>query len=180
MIGICPALFTSANGFGFSRRRSWTCRPAIGVILGGTRGTRTPHFLEWGYRTPHFLRAVTRKITTHIQGFSTEQDTSCQIEANAADLIRTSVPEVRRLFHQVEILLRLLLVVPVTSREAERSLSSLRRLKTWLRSTLTQKRLNHVAVCNEHHDYIDLLNLKDIVNTFANCNERRQLLFGNF
>jgi len=98
----------------------------------------------------------------------------------AADLIRTSVPEVRRLFHQVEILLRLLLVVPVTSCEAERSFSSLRRLKTWLRSTMTQKRLNHVAVCNVHHDYIDLLNLKDIVNTFANCNERRQLLFGNF
>jgi len=39
----------------------------------------------------------------------------------AADLIRTSVPEVRRLFHLVEILLRLLLVVPVTSCEAERS-----------------------------------------------------------
>jgi len=29
-----------------------------------------------------------------------------------------------------------------------------------------------VAVCNVHHDYIDLLNLNHIVNTFANCNER--------
>ena len=56
----------------------------IGVILGGTRGTRTPHFLEWGYRTPHFLRAVTRKITTQIQAFNTEQDTNCQIAANSA------------------------------------------------------------------------------------------------
>jgi len=115
----------------------------------GVRGVRVPPtFWSGGYRTPHFLRAVTRKITTHIQGFSIEQDTSCQIGANAADLIRSSVPEVRRLFHQVEILLRHLLVVPVTSCEAEHSLSSLWRLKTWLRSTMTQKRLNHVAVCN--------------------------------
>ena len=40
--------------------------------------------------------------------------------------------EVRGLFDQVEVLFRLLLVISVSSAEAERSFSALRRLKTWL------------------------------------------------
>nr|XP_005755119.1 PREDICTED: zinc finger MYM-type protein 1-like [Pundamilia nyererei] len=36
-------------------------------------------------------------------------------------------------------------VIPVSSAEAERSFSALRRLKTWLRSTMTQMRLNNAA-----------------------------------
>ena len=56
-------------------------------------------------------------------------------------------PKVRGLFDTVEILLRLLMVVPASTAETERSFSSLGRLKTWLRATMTQKRLNGAAVC---------------------------------
>ena len=69
---------------------------------------------------------------------------SCQ---EVSQILKTMVPEVRRLFHQVEALVRLLLVVPVSSCEAERSFSALRRLKTWLRSTMAQSRLNSISVC---------------------------------
>jgi len=55
-------------------------------------------------------------------------------------------PEVRGMFPRVEALVRLLLVHPASSASAERSFSSLRRLKTYLRSTIGQARLNHVAV----------------------------------
>ncbi|XP_035985290.1 zinc finger MYM-type protein 1-like isoform X2 [Fundulus heteroclitus] len=72
--------------------------------------------------------------------------------AEAAGIIGGLPGEVRRLFGQVETLVRLLLVVPVSSSEAERSFSALRRLKTWLRSTMTQNRLNHVAVCHVHKE----------------------------
>ena len=48
----------------------------------------------------------------------------------AADILRGMLPEVRGLFDQVEVLVRLLLVVPTSSAEAERSYSALRRLKT--------------------------------------------------
>ena len=40
-------------------------------------------------------------------------------------------------FDEVQTLLRILLVNPASSCSAERSFSSLRRLKTWLRSTMT-------------------------------------------
>ena len=93
----------------------------------------------------------------------------------AASVLRASVPEVRLLFSQVELLVRLLLVVPVTLCEAERSFSSIRQLKTWLRSSATQKRLNlnNLAVCSTHRDPVDCLDLKKLVNTFTSSNERR-------
>ncbi len=65
--------------------------------------------------------------------------------ADAVHVLREMPPEVRGLFDQVETLVRLLMVVPISSVEAERSFSGLRRLKTWLRSTMTQKRLNGIV-----------------------------------
>lgn len=66
--------------------------------------------------------------------------------ADAMQALKEMGPEVRSLFDQAETLGRLLLVVPISSAEAERSFSGLRRLKTWLRSTMSQKRPNGVAV----------------------------------
>jgi len=58
---------------------------------------------------------------------------------------RKMTAETRSLFLQVEELLRLLLVVPASSAGAERSFSLLRRIKSYLRSILSQRRLNHYA-----------------------------------
>ena len=55
-------------------------------------------------------------------------------------------PEVHGLFKQVETLVRLLMVVPISSAEAECSFSGLRRLKEWLRSTMAQKTHWHCCV----------------------------------
>ena len=63
---------------------------------------------------------------------------------------RSMTPEVRSLFPQVVGLLKLLLVCPVSSCECDRSFSALRRLKTWLRATMTKQRLNCVSVCQVH------------------------------
>ncbi len=85
-------------------------------------------------------------------------------------------PEVRGLFDQVETVARLLLVVPVSSSESERSFSSLQRLKTWLRSTMTQTRLNSVAVCYVHKDKLDRVNRKKIAEQFVSCKEAERAL----
>jgi hypothetical protein len=98
----------------------------------------------------------------------------------AATKLRSCVPEVRLMFSQVETLIRLLLVVPATSCEAERSFSGLRRLKTWLRSTMSQERLNAVAMCTVHRSYIDRINLRAVANDFISVHQRRDQLFGKF
>ena len=103
-----------------------------------------------------------------------------QTTSDVATLIREMVPEVRGLFSQVEVLVRLLLVVPASSVEAERSFSALRRLKTWLRSSMSQVRLNNVAICHIHQGRLDRLNLEDIGQSFISVNEMRKKIFGTF
>ena len=91
------------------------------------------------------------------------------------------LPEVRRMFPQLKRLLRLLLVSLASSYEAERSFSSLRRIKSWLRSTMTQKRLNNVMICNVHIDKLNALDLKQIAHKFINnSSETRGTILGKY
>ena len=82
---------------------------------------------------------------------------TCATVDETAKCLRDAVPEVRVLFPQIENLVRLLLVRPVSSCEAERSFSALRRLKTWLRSSMTQVCLNSVTLCHVHQNILDEL-----------------------
>lgn len=122
------------------------------------------------------LNSVTLKV--QLTMFHTKYQ--IQSISDAAGLFRSMGPEVRGLFDQVETLLRLLLVMPVSSSESERSFSALRRLKTWLRSTMTQARLNHAAVCHIHQERLDDLNIKEICQQFICRNDRRRHAFGSF
>lgn len=87
--------------------------------------------------------------------------------------------EVRDLFPSVMALIQLLLVCPASSAEAERSFSSLRRLKTWLRSTMTQERLNSVAVCHIHQDLLNRIDMDAVMHDFVSRSEIRKNIFGN-
>ena len=88
--------------------------------------------------------------------------------------------EERDLLSQVVILARLMLVVPATNAISERSFSSLRRVKTYLRSTMNQDRLNHLMILNVHKTLTDKLNLIDVANQFVEDSEHRLALFGKF
>ncbi|XP_072017278.1 uncharacterized protein [Amphiura filiformis] len=83
--------------------------------------------------------------------------------------------DVRALFPDVKSLLKLMLVCPVTSCECERSFSALRRLKTWLRSTMTQTRLNSCAVCNIHKLVLDDIDVVPLAAQFASRSETRKI-----
>ena len=79
-------------------------------------------------------------------------------------------------------LCKLLLVHPATSAAGERSFSSARRLKTWLRSTMTQTslRCSNLTILNTHKQRTDKLCLVDVANEFAALNENRKINFGTF
>ena len=86
--------------------------------------------------------------------------------------------ELRGEYSEVEKLVRLLLVSPASSAEAERSFSALRRLKTWLHSTMTQLRLNSLAICHVHREDLDLVDVDVLIEEFVNRNEKRAFMFG--
>jgi len=52
----------------------------------------------------------------------------------------------------IECLLKILCIIPVTTATSKRSFSSLKRIKTYLRSTMNQSRLNGLALLNINKD----------------------------
>ena len=56
----------------------------------------------------------------------------------------------------------LVLVIPATNALSERSFSSLHRVKSYLRSTMTPARLNHTMVLHIHKDLTDMLSLTKV------------------
>lgn len=72
---------------------------------------------------------------------------------------------------------KLILTIPVTTCTAERSFSSLRRLLTYLRSTMTQSRLNSLSILHVHMEEAMKLDLDAIANEFINRNEIRRANF---
>ena len=71
----------------------------------------------------------------------------------------------------------LILVMPETNAVRERSFSTLRRVKSFLRATMNQQRLNHLSIYKES---LDAMNLTSIANDFVSGNEHRLRIFGKF
>ena len=86
----------------------------------------------------------------------------------------------KRMLVEVDKLIKLYLTFPVTTSTAERSFSSLRRLKTFLRNTMTSCRLNNLFLMYVHQDMTDSLDLCKIARDFVSVNSRRKHYFGHF
>ncbi|GJZ45425.1 putative retrotransposon protein [Tanacetum coccineum] len=70
-----------------------------------------------------------------------------------------------------------LLTIPVTVASAERSFSKLKLLKSYLRSTMSQERLNGLALIAIENEQLDNIDYEDLMNSFASKNARRSTLF---
>ena len=80
------------------------------------------------------------------------------------------------MFNQVA---NILATTPATSCSAERSFSALRRMKTYLRSTMGQTRLNSLAILNTERKYSNMSVVTDvdqIIDIFASRKGRKQYL----
>ena len=74
---------------------------------------------------------------------------------------------------------KLLLVMPATNATSERSFSALRRLKTYLRSTTVDSRLNHLKVLHIHKARTDDINQVDAANEFVEERKTGMRCLGN-
>ena len=99
---------------------------------------------------------------------------------NLVELLSKLSPAQRIAYSNVWILLKLLLVMPATNATSERSFSALRRIKTYLRTTMTQVRLNSLMVLHIHSDKTDSFNLYSIGDQFVGSREGRLRVFGKF
>ena len=86
----------------------------------------------------------------------------------------------KTMFSEVDRLLRVYLTIPMSSATAERTFSALRLLKNYLRSRMTQKRLNHIMLLFIYKEKVEKLDLKAIAKDFIAVNSRRKAFFGQF
>ena len=83
----------------------------------------------------------------------------------------------RQMLTEVHKLLRLSFTIPVMSSMSERSFSAFKRLLTYLRSTMTEKRLNSCYLLHVLKAAIDLV---EVAKDFIACNDERRACFGTF
>ena len=77
----------------------------------------------------------------------------------------------RSLFPNIFSMMKILCTLPVTSCECERSVSALRRLKNYMRTTMKQERLNGLALLHVHYE-LDV-NVEKVLDIFARKHPRR-------
>ena len=85
----------------------------------------------------------------------------------------------RLLLDQIMKLAQYCLVMPASNATSERSFSAMRRIKTYLRNSMTQNRLNHTMCINVHSEKVDSIDLKFLLNEFIDTNDRRKQIFAH-
>ena len=70
------------------------------------------------------------------------------------------------MFSEVDRLLTIYLTIPLTTAAAERTFSTMRRIKTYLRSTMGQERLNHAMALHTHKSRTDEVDLTSVEQQF--------------
>lgn len=115
-------------------------------------------------------------LATH---FQTNRDNRVTVN-DCIEYVRNLKSPERVLFSEVWKVIKLMLVVPATNAVSERSFSAMRRLKSYLRSTMRQDRLNHVMLLNMNPERLDKMDLTVIANEFVRESEHRLGIFGRF
>ena len=87
---------------------------------------------------------------------------------------------VRRVLSEVDKLIKLYLTIPVTTATAERTFSAFKRVKTYLKSSITQERLKNCLIMHLFKERVDKLFVEDIAADFASRNQRRRNFFLSF
>lgn len=142
------------------------------ILLSGSVGPVIENYPEF-----HSAQALQAEVSMFrkLPALTTGSQVTLQV---CLDAYRTLSADVQRMFCNTEILMRLLAVNPASSATAERSFSSLRRLKTYVRCTTSQQRLNHLALCHIHKDILDTLDVTLLMKEFVSASDRRSCVFG--
>ena len=100
-----------------------------------------------------------------------ELDDDTELPTNAASALKAAD---KSFFPNIHTALKLLCTLGVTSCECERSISALKRLKTYLRSTMLEDRMHGLAMLHIH--YGRKLDEDAIITMFAQKHPRRMEL----
>ena len=122
-----------------------------------------------------------RELSAQLEVFKTLYKEKAEGEKPSVACLRkilcTLSPSQRALIDVVCRAFQLLLIMPATNATSERSFSAMRRIKSYLRSTMTRARLNHLMVLNYHQGLTDSLDMKRVANDFISAKPARKNVF---
>ena len=95
-------------------------------------------------------------------------------------VFQSTPKEERLLIKNVITVLKIVLVDAATSATPERSFSLARWVKTWLRSTMSQKRFNSLSILATYKDVLDNISIVNVANDFVENKPNRLNQFGKF
>ena len=104
------------------------------------------------------------------------QPTFCEV----LKFVKSMFPAMQIGMSEVIKLIKPILVMPATNAVSERSASALRRVKTYLRTTMHQDRFNHLMILHIHKDAVDKLPLDKCVYEFISLNAHRSNSIAKF
>ena len=117
------------------------------------------------------------QLTNLATKFATESSVSLR---EILDYIHSLSSDARCFFKEVCCVVSLITVMPASNAVSERSFSTMRRIKSYLRSTMSQSRLNHLMVLNIYKEELGSLDMVAVANEFVTKNEHRSQFFGKF
>lgn len=82
----------------------------------------------------------------------------------------------QNVYPNLDITVRMALCTPATNCSGERSFSCLKRVKNYLRSTLSQEKLNALALLCIESELMNKISYDDIIDDFANRKSRKKKL----
>ena len=110
----------------------------------------------------------TMQVQTEAFSMSTMlQGSNCKKFSDILEHLESLHPTKCALIANILTNVHLILINPATSCTPERSFLVARRIKTWLRSTITTKRFNNLSILSIRKELTDKINLVDIGNEFA-------------
>lgn len=93
---------------------------------------------------------------------------------NISDILHSR--NLQDVYPNVYIALRIFLSIPATNCSAERSFSTLKRVKNYLRASMGQDRLNALALLSIEAKLVQEINYEDLINVFAQAKSRKTKL----
>jgi hypothetical protein len=136
---------------------------------------RSPHFLESSHLAPLADSYGLDKSTLDMECTLAKQTLNGKELDEIIDVLHELSP-LRVAFPLLVKLLQIALTIAVSTAHCERSFSALKRIKSYLRSTMTQQRLVDLAILSIEKELSQSLSLDNVVNKFASQDKNRRIM----
>ena len=135
----------------------------------------SPHFLEIDHLLPAVAFYKLNKDSLSMECVIAKRTLKDKDITTINDVLLEIVP-LREAFPVLVKLLQIALTIVVSTAECERSFSTLKRTKTYLRSTMSERRLVDLAVLSKEKELSQNLSLDEVVDSFAAQDKNRKIM----